>query len=66
MQVLAILISLLLDVRAHIPNQPSFGPGPTGTAYGWSRAQAIAAFLITTALLATVIFLAAQLIVRFL
>jgi preprotein translocase subunit SecG len=66
MQVLAILISLLLDVRAHIPNQPSFGSGPVRTSYGLPRAQAIAAFLITTAFLATVIFLAALLIMRFL
>ena len=26
MQVLGFILFLLLDVRAHIPNQPSFGP----------------------------------------
>ena len=29
MQVLGFILLLLLDVRAHIPNQPSFGSGPT-------------------------------------
>ena len=30
MQVPGFILLLLLDVRAHIPNQPSFGSGPTG------------------------------------
>jgi hypothetical protein len=48
---------LLLDVRAHIPNQSSFGSGPVGTSSGSSPVRAVAAFLIKTAFLATLVWL---------
>jgi hypothetical protein len=32
MQVLRLILSLL-EVRAHFPNQPGFGPGHKGTSY---------------------------------
>jgi hypothetical protein len=66
MQVLGFLLSLLIDVRAHIPNQPSFGSGPTHTAYSTPMVRALAAFLITTAFLATLVWLAVRLVIGFL
>jgi hypothetical protein len=66
MQVLGFLVSLLLDVRAHIPNQPSFGSGPTRVSYSTPLVRAVAAFLITTAFIATLIWLAVRLVIGFL
>jgi preprotein translocase subunit SecG len=66
MQAIAVVISLLLDVPAHIPNQPSFGSGPADTSYGTPRGRAVAALLIKTAFLATLIWLAVRFVVGFL
>jgi hypothetical protein len=66
MQALGFLISLLLEVRAHIPNQPSFGSGPVDTSYGTPRVRAVAAFLIKTAFLATLIWLTMRFVMGFL
>lgn len=66
MQVLGIIVSLLLEVRAHIPNQSSFGSGPADTSYGTPRARSVVAFLIKTAFLATLIWLAMRFVMGFL
>jgi periplasmic copper chaperone A len=46
MQVLGFILFLLLDVRAHIPKQPSFDSGRPDTSYGSPAVRAIVAFLI--------------------
>jgi hypothetical protein len=61
MQVLGVILALLLDVRAHIPNQPGFGSGPVRASYGVLAIRAAAAFLITTALLSAALWLAVRL-----
>ena len=47
MQILGFILSLLLNVRAHIPNQPGFGSGPVDTSYSTPFIRGVAAFLIT-------------------
>jgi hypothetical protein len=59
-QTLGFILSLLLDVRAHIPNQPSFGSGPPDTSYGSPALRAIVAFLITVAFLSAVLRMAVR------
>ena len=66
MQVLGFILSLLLDVRAHIPNQPNFGSGPTGNSYSTPLVRAVAALLITAAFTATLVWFAVWLVMRFL
>lgn len=66
MRFLMSFVSLLLDVRAHIPNQPSFGSGPVNTPHGTPPTRAIAAFLITVAFLSVVIWMAVRLVIGFL
>jgi hypothetical protein len=61
MPVVAFFVTLLLDVRAHIPNQPSFGPEQANTSFGRPVMRAIAAFLVTIALLSAVLWLAVRL-----
>ena len=56
MPVVAFFITLLLDVRAHIPNQPSFGSDPAN-----SSMRAIAAIFVAVALLLAVLWLAPHL-----
>jgi len=63
MLLLISFVSLLLDVRAHIPNQPSFGSGPADTS---PLVRAVAAFLIIVAFLSVVIWMAVQLVMGFL
>jgi hypothetical protein len=60
MQFFGFILSLLLDVRAHIPNQPDFGSRPTDTSY-----STVAAFLIIVAFLATLVGLAVRLLIGF-
>jgi preprotein translocase subunit SecG len=66
MQVLGFIVSLLLDVRAHIPNQPSFGSGPVDSSYGKPFVRTAAAFLIKTAFLATLIWVVVRFVMGFL
>jgi hypothetical protein len=66
MQVLGFILSRLLDIRAHIPNQPSFGSGPVDTSYGTPRVGSVAAFLIKTAFPATLIWLVVRFVMGFL
>ena len=47
MPVVVFFVTLLLDVRAHIPNRPSFGPEQANTSFGRPVMRAIAAFLVT-------------------
>ena len=61
MQVLHVILALLLDVRAHIPDQPSFGSGPARASYGPLLIRAVAAFFITAALLSAALWLAVRL-----
>jgi hypothetical protein len=65
MHVLGFILSLLLDVRAHIPNQPSFRSRLTHTSYSRPTVRAVAAFLIIVAFLATLVGLAARLVIVF-
>jgi hypothetical protein len=62
MQVLRLIFFLLLEVRAHIPNQPSFGSGPPGTSYG-SPAVRVIAVLITVAFVSAVLWMAVRLVI---
>jgi hypothetical protein len=48
------------------PAQPSFGSGPTRVSYSTPLVRAVAAFLITTAFIATLIWLAVRLVIGFL
>ena len=66
MRTLGFVVSLLLDVRAHIPNQPSFGSGPSDTCYGSPAIRTIAAVPITVAFLAAVLWMAVRLVIGFL
>lgn len=66
MQLLSFIVSLVLDVRAHIPNQPSFGLEPVDTSYGSSTIRSVVGFLLKTAFLATLIWLAVRVVVEFL
>lgn len=66
MRILALILSLLLDVRAHIPNQPSFGSGPAYVSYRTSPLRAVAACLITVAFLSVVIWMTVRLVLGFL
>ena len=66
MRLLACFVSMLLDVRAHIPNQPSFGSGPAGISYSTPPVRAVAAFLITVGFLSVVIWMAVRLVLGFL
>lgn len=66
MQVLGFILLLLLDVRAHIPNQPSFGSGPTGVPSGAPPVRAVTAFFIKAAFVGTLVWLAARLAMGFL
>jgi len=66
MQVLAFILSLLLDVRARIPNQPSFGSGPTDASNSMPRVRAVAALLVTAAFVAALVWLAVRLVMALL
>ncbi len=57
MQIFELMLLTLIEVRAHIPNQSSFGSGPVDASYGSRGARTIVAFLIKTAFLATLIWL---------
>ena len=61
MQMISFVVALLLDVRAHIPNQPSVGSGPPRATSGALLIGAIAAFLVTTAFLSAALWLAVRL-----
>ena len=61
MPVVAFFVTLLLDVRAPIPNQPSFGSDPANSSFGTRVMRAIAAFFVTIALLSAVLWLAVRL-----
>jgi hypothetical protein len=61
MQILGFILALLLDVRAHIPNQPGFGSGPVRASYGVLLIRAIAAVFVTAALLSAALWLAVRL-----
>ncbi|QDW38690.1 hypothetical protein FFI89_016970 [Bradyrhizobium sp. KBS0727] len=61
MQVLSFILALLLDVRVHIPNQPSFGSGSARAAYGTPLIRGITASFITAALLSAALWLAVRL-----
>ncbi len=61
MQVLSFILALLLDVRAHIPNQPSFESEPARPTRGALLIRALAAFFITAALLLVALWLAVRL-----
>ena len=64
MQVLGLILSLLLDVRAHIPGQPGFGSGPTDVS---NRALcAVIGFLITASVVIALVWIAVRLVLGFL
>jgi len=65
MQVLGFILLLLLDVRAHIPNQPSFGSGPTRVPSGAPPVRAVTAFFIKAAFVGTLVWLAVRLVSSF-
>jgi hypothetical protein len=66
MHVLCVIGMLLLDLRAHIPNQPRFGSGPAQAAHAMPLIRVLAAFLITVAFLLAVLWLAVRLMIGFL
>lgn len=63
MQAIGFIISHLLDVRAHIPSQPSFGTGPADSSRGSPLVRAVVAFLLTSAFVLTLAWLAVRLVV---
>jgi hypothetical protein len=65
MHVLFFVVSLLTEVRAHIPNQPSFGSGGPQSSYGTPVVRALAAFVITVVFLSAVLRLAVRLAMGF-
>ena len=64
MQILGLILSLLLDVRAHIPGQPGFGSGPTDMSHRSLRA--VTAFFITASVVLALVWLAVRLMLGFL
>ena len=66
MQIFELILLSLIEARAHIPNQASFGSGPADASYGTHGARTIAAFLIKTAFLATLIWLTMRFVIGFL
>ena len=66
MPVLTILISLLSEMRAHIPNQPRFGSGPANASDGTAPVHILAIVLIAVALISTVLWLTVGLAIRIL
>jgi hypothetical protein len=66
MHVLCFVVSLLTEVRAHIPNQPSFGSGRPYSSHGTPLAGAFAAFAVTVVFLSAVLWLAVRLAMGFL
>jgi hypothetical protein len=66
MHILCFVVSLLTEVRAHIPNQPSFGSGRPHPSYGTPLVRALAAFVITVVFLSAVLWLAVRLAMGFL
>jgi hypothetical protein len=61
MQALSFILALLLDVRAHIPDRPSFGSGPARATYGTSLVRGIAACCVIVAFLSAALWLAVRL-----
>jgi hypothetical protein len=57
MEAIGFIISHLLDVRAHIPSQPSFGTGPAGSSRSPLLVRAVA-FLLTWVFVLTLAWLA--------
>jgi len=64
MPVLTILISLLSEIRAHIPNQPRFGSGPVNASVGTAPARILAIVLIAVTLIFTVLWLGVGFAIR--
>jgi hypothetical protein len=65
MCVFAILLALF-DVRAHIPDNYSFGSGPAEPTFGRAVFHGLAAFLITVGVVAALLWLAVRLVMDFL
>ena len=63
MHAVCFLVSLLPDIRGHIPNQPSLESGPTNIWYGAPLVRAVATFLITVAFLSALLWLASRLVI---
>jgi hypothetical protein len=61
MPAIAFFVTLLLDVRAHIPNQPRFGSDPANSSFGTPVMRAIAAIFVAVAFLSAVLWLAPHL-----
>jgi uncharacterized membrane-anchored protein len=53
-------------VRAHIPNQPSFGSGRPDTSYRSPAVRTIVAFLIIVAFLSVMLWMAVRFVIGFL
>lgn len=64
MPVLTILISLLSEMRAHIPNQPRFGSGPANACNSAAPVHLLAIVLIAVTLTLTALWLAVGLAIR--
>jgi hypothetical protein len=64
MPVLTILISLLSEMRAHIPNQPRFGSGPANASNSAAPVHLLAIVLIAVTLTLTALWLAVGLAIR--
>jgi hypothetical protein len=61
MPVVAFVVTLLLDVRAHIPNQPGLVPDPENSSIGTPLMWAIAAVFVAIAFVSAVLWLAPRL-----
>jgi hypothetical protein len=64
MQILGFLTSLLVEVRAHIPNDNSSGSRPPHSDYGTPLIRMIAAFLVIAAFLSAALWLAVRLVME--
>jgi hypothetical protein len=61
MRVIAFVVTLLLEVRAHIPNQPSFRSDPARSSFGKPLMWTIAAVFVAVVFLSAVLWLAPRL-----
>jgi hypothetical protein len=61
MPVVTFFVTLLLDVRAHIPNRPSFRSNPANSSFGTPLMWAVATVFVAVAIVSAVLWLTPRL-----
>jgi hypothetical protein len=64
MHIIGVIVSSLLEVRAHIPNQPSFRSGPLVPSGNAQMFRGFAKFFVAVALGSMVVWLAIRLVME--